>query len=321
MRKIILNFNRQFPIGIKLAKKVKIPGQFEALTLGGVGGSALVGDLLKIWLESYKIALPVFLHRDYGLPYQTDQSHLVVLISYSGNTEETLFSFEQAKRKDFSLCCITSGGRLYQLCKKNKIPVVKIPSGLPPRMSIGYQFSALMQILVNCGMIRNNLKNLLNLEKNLKPKKLEKEGKRLAKKLLNKIPLIYASRQREAIARIWKIKFNENSKVPAFWNFFPELNHNELVGLERFKDYFLVLILKDPADHPRNLKRMELTAKILKERGVGVEILNFEGKDILYKIFSSLLLADWTSFYLAKNYKIDPLPVKIVEEFKKRLGK
>lgn len=183
-------------------------------------------------------------------------------------------------------------------------------------MALGFQFAALMKILANAGIIRNELKNISALEKKLKPKNLENHGRKIAKKLVSKIPLIYSSGRLVPLTRIWKIKFNENTKIPAFNNYLPELNHTEMASFTKVKNNFHVIVLRDPADYSRVKKRMELLAKILKVRKVPVQFINIQGKDILYKIFNNLLLADWISYYLALIYKTDPTPLKIVEEFK-----
>lgn len=321
MRQVILNFPKQFRVGLEAAKNVKVSGKFDAVLICGMGGSALPGDILSMWLEAYKIGLPLYIHRDYGLPYKADEQHLIICISYSGNTEETLTSFEEARRKNLKVAAIASGGKLAKLCLKYKIPLVVIPKGYQPRMALGFQFAALMKILVNCGVIKNGLENISALDKNLQPKKLEAQGKKLAKKLSGKYPVIYASDRLKNLARIWKIKFNENSKIPAFYNYFPELNHNELSGFTAGGEQFSAIILRDIADNPRVLKRMKLTADIIKSKGVNVDIIDIGGKNILYKIFSNLLLADWVSYYLALEYGVDPTPVKIVEEFKKKLSR
>ncbi|MBI2041721.1 MAG: hypothetical protein HYT20_01715 [Candidatus Nealsonbacteria bacterium] len=139
------------------------------------------------------------------------------------------------------------------------------------------------------------------------------------------MPIIYASSRLKYLdlARIWKIKFNENSKIPAFCNYFPELNHNELVGFEN-NGYPVsiatsIIILRDDLDLPRIKERIELTAEILKPTGVQAQFVDIKGEDILYKIFDNILLSDWTSYYLALEYKIDPTPVKLNDEFKKLL--
>lgn len=323
MRKTILDFPKQFQVGLKVAEDVGCPKDVrrpKAVLVCGMGGSALPADILNMWLEAQKSTLSVHIHSDYGLPYHVDKKHLVICIAYSGNTEETLTAFEEARRKNLKIAAITSDGRLAELCQKYKIPLAKIPAGFQPRMAIGFQFAALMKILANCQLIKNNLKNISNLENLLKPGLSENQGKKLAKKLKGGIPLIYTSEKLKALARIWKIKFNENSKIPAFYNYFPELNHNEMVGFTQNGEKRLhVIILKNSTDHSRNLKRMELTAEILKKKGVMVDIIDIKGYNILDKIFSSILLADWTSYYLALEYGVDPTPVKIVEEFKKNL--
>jgi len=325
MKKIILNFPKQFKTGIRSAKTISITGSFNKLLICGMGGSALPGDVLRILAKNLKVNFPVYIHRSYNLPYWINKKCLVICISYSGNTEETLSSFKEALRKNLQVIAITSGGKLAKLCQKNKAPLAKIPLGFPPRMALGFQFSALIKILHNCQMLRGNLNTILSLEKKLKPLKLEKKGRILAKKIRGKIPLIYSSYFQKELARIWKIKFNENSKIPAFANYFPELNHNEMVGFTKnpndqcLMSNFCILMLKDFADHPRILKRMDLTAKILKEKDIPVEFIKLGGRNNLVKIFSNILLSDWTSYYLALNYKVDPISVKIVEEFKKKL--
>ncbi len=319
MHRVFLDFPKQFRVGLEAAKNIKIPGKFNKVLICGMGGSALPGDILDIWLSAFKIPLPLFIHRNYNLPYQADKNSLVVCISYSGNTEETISSLEAARRKKLPVAAIGSGGRLAELCQKHKIPAAIVPKGYQPRMALGFQFAALMKILVNCGLIKDNLKSILALEKNLKPAKLENQGKKLAKKLINKTPVIYSSDRLKNLARIWKIKFNEVSKTLALYNYFPELNHNEMTGFTNPQGKFHLILLRDPADHPKILKRMALTAEIIKAAGTGVDIVEIFGKDILFKVFSNLLLSDWVAYYLASEYGLDPVSVPLQEKLKEKL--
>lgn len=327
IRKAILDFPKQFRVGIKSAESIKSKRFPKNLFILGMGGSALPGEILKIYFEKNKISTPLFLIQDYMDLFLAKEKDLIVAISYSGNTEETISAFLEAKKRKLSLTTITSGGKLAEISQKEKINFVRIPAGLPPRFALGYLFSALYQILINSGVIRRSSEEILKLEKELKPEKLEKRGKILAKALKNKIPIVYASRINFPLAKIWKIKFNENAKIPAFCNFFPELNHNEMVGFTKILNYkvnlgtFSIVMIRDAEDHPRNKKRMNLTEKILKEKGVEIKNIWLEGKSLFEKIFSNLLLADWVSFYLALIYKIDPAPVQMVEEFKKLMEK
>lgn len=321
IKKIIVDFPKQFQIGWKLAENIKLKKKFKKIFIAGMGGSALPGEILKIYFEEKKIKVTLEIIRDYDLPLTSEKDDLIFCISYSGNTEETISVFQKALKKNLKLVSITSGGKLFEISKRKKILLVKIPKGLPPRFALGYLFSALFRVLINSKVISEEKPEILELEKKLKIRKLEKEGKILAEKIKNKIPLIYSSRKNFPLAKIWKIKFNENSKIPAFCNFFPELNHNEMVGFTKRIKNFAILIIRDRKDSKRNQKRMRLFEKILKERGYFVKNIDLKEKGFFEKIFSNILLAIWTSYYLASIYKVDPVPVKIVEEFKKLMKK
>ncbi|MCD5396324.1 MAG: bifunctional phosphoglucose/phosphomannose isomerase [Candidatus Pacebacteria bacterium] len=325
MREIILNFPKQFRVGIKTGKTIKLKIRPQKICICGIGGSALPANLLSMIIGEYKLNIPLIIQRDYLLPASVNKKTLLICISYSGNTEETISCLKEGLKRNLKIVLISSDGKLENFAKKYNLPIAFVPKGYPPRMALGYLFGALVGILNNLNLVPNSLiKNLRNLDKKLNPPKLEKEGKILAKKLQGKIPLIYASNRFKYLARIWKIKFNENTKIPAFWNYFPELNHNEMTGFEnisnlksQISNLIYLIILQDRSDHQRNKKRMELTLKVLKKRGIKGEIIKLTGKTFLEKLFNSIILSDWVSFYLAKYYGIDPIPVKMVEEFKK----
>jgi len=324
-----LDFPKQFRAGIEAAKEANFIRKISAenIIICAMGGSALPGNILKAVNKSLKLTkLPIFIHRDYGLPGETSKKSLVVCISYSGNTEETLSAFKEAKKRKIKIVVIASGGKLIDIAKKNKIPFIKVPSGIQPRCALGYQFSALAKTLSRMGLIKNIAKELLILEKDLQPKKIETKGRNIANDLTKSIPLVYSSEDFSFLAKIWKIKFNENSKVPSFFNFFPELNHNEIVGMaetriREAKRLFKVIILRDKNGDKRILKRVKVTSEILKNKGIKIIFVNIQGKGFLEKIFSNILLGDWISYYLALSQKINPGPVKTVEDFKRRLAK
>jgi glucose/mannose-6-phosphate isomerase len=324
MRQIIIDSPNQLKAGLELANNIKTAGDFKNVIICGIGGSALPASIL---ISVIKPVVPVYIHRDYGLPEWADGQSLIICISYSGNTEEGVSSLQEAINKDLKVICIATGGKFLEICQQNKIPMAKIPSGIQPRSATGYLFSALVKVLINCSVIKDIAFDVSNLAEELKDiiSDAEKEGKKLAKKIEKKIPLVYASNNFKVVARIWKIKFNENSKIPAFYNCFPELNHNELVGYSGIKKmgakHFSVIILQDSADHPRVLKRMKLTANLIKNSGVKVEFVKIKTGSLMFKIFSTLLLGDWVSYYVALNQKIDPTPVKIIEDFKKQMSK
>ena len=324
-----MDFPEQFRVGLKAAKKVALksyafltpPGN---IIICGMGGSALPGDILSTLRP-----LDIFMHKSYGLPPQAGNESLVICVSYSGNTEETISAFNEALNKKLPIIAITTGGKLKELCQKNNIPVTIIPPPyIPPRLALGLQFSALLQILANHNLLPQPfIGEILKLSKTLKSRSLEIRGKKLAKKIYQKIPFIYSPKHFRAVSLIWKNSLNETAKILAVDNYFPELNHNETVGFWNVNERqisnkeLLVIMLKDPDDHPRILKQMEITKGIIEKEGVQVETINIKGKNRLEKIFSTLILGFWTAYWLAMDYKIDPTPVKTIDELKKKLKK
>jgi glucose/mannose-6-phosphate isomerase len=318
MYEAIKNFNKQFlfePDIINLENFVK-KSEFVAI---GMGGSAHAADLLKTW----KLGLNMIVRRNYGLPELTIEelkNKLIILSSYSGNTEETIEAFYEAKEKGLAMAVIATGGELLKLAKENNIPYIKLPTDAgEPRVALGFSVKAFLKFIGE----EEELKKISQIATILNPVDYEEEGKKLAKKMKNYIPVVYASSRNFPVAYNWKIRLNETGKIPAFYNVFPELNHNEMNahgGADFTKELFgklYFLILKDSADHPRILKRMEVTAKMYQDRGMQVETLELKGKDIWHKVFSSIVLADWVSYYSALEYGLNPDQVPMVEELKK----
>jgi glucose/mannose-6-phosphate isomerase len=324
MRQVIVDFPLQLKIGLDLAENIRVSGDFKNIIFCAIGGSALPINVLN---SIIKTTIPIYIHRDYGLPSWANKESLIICISYSGNTEEGLSSLKEAIDKNLKVITIASGGKFEELARQNNLLFAKIPSGIQPRLAIGYIFSTAVKILINAGILKDIAFEVLDLAEDLRNinLELEKEGKKIANKITKKIPIIYSSNNFSIVARIWKIKFNENSKIPSFFNYFPELNHNEMVGFTGIKKLgaknFALIILKDESDHERIKKRMKLTANLIKKSGVKVEFIDIKNGSLMFKIFSTLLLGDWVSYYTALNQKINPTPVNMVEDFKKQMSK
>ncbi|MBX4200697.1 bifunctional phosphoglucose/phosphomannose isomerase [Candidatus Parcubacteria bacterium] len=325
MRKVIMDSPKQLAEGLALAEHIKPDANVSNVIICGIGGSALPAELIETLQVA--MAVPMHIHKDYDLPKsKVLLTSLVICISYSGNTEETVSAMGMALEKKLQVVAIATGGKVAQLAKEHNIPLATIPSGIQPRCATGYIFSALIQILENAGLI-DNVSNDIKATAIELPKitdELEQQGKELAETLKGALPVMYASQDFRALAMIWKIKFNENSKIPAFYNYFPELNHNEMVGYTGLKTLGIenlhAIILQDSGDHQRNKKRMELTAGVIEKAGGRVSVINIKEGSRMFKIFSSLLLGDFVSYYLALGYGTDPAPVAMVEEFKKNMS-
>jgi glucose/mannose-6-phosphate isomerase len=282
-----------------------------------MGGSALPGDFLIAHLKEKGIKLPIYISRDYSLPYETDENSLVFISSYSGNTEESVACFKEALEKKLAIVAFAEGGKVEEMAKENNIPLVKYKidfENFQPRYAVSYAFVAMNEVLTNLG-ISDRIETLPKID----PRSSEVYGKTLAKKAKNKIPIIYSSERFGFMSKTWKIKINENSKAAAFWNVFPALNHNEMVGFSFPKHEYCVFILKDNADHPSVQKRMDLTAELYRDRGIEVEMIDIQGETFLEKVLNTSILGDWISYYLALEYGVDPNPVDMVEEFKLKL--
>ncbi|MDD3498333.1 MAG: bifunctional phosphoglucose/phosphomannose isomerase [Candidatus Moranbacteria bacterium] len=326
LRKVILDEYLQIEEGLKLGGGIKFNSDFKSITISGMGGSALPGNVLRIFInstfkDSGKKRLEVFQNRFYILPPEAYENSLNFICSYSGNTEETISSFEEALENDLPCVGISNGGKIEEMCKNNGVPHIKIPypyENFQPRMATGYFIFSIFQVLINSKLVEFDTGKLSGVSQKLKKitEDSEEHGKNIAHKLVGKTPVIYSSTYFKALALIWKIKINENSKTPAFWNFFPELNHNEMVGFTNPQADFFFIMLKDKDDHPQNIKRFEVMADLMRQKGIGTEIIDMKGDDLFEKVFSTLYLGDWVSYYLALNYGQDPTPVDMVEEFK-----
>lgn len=317
MYESIKNFNKQFIYQPEIKNQEKLAKTSSFLVVG-MGGSALAPLLLKTWKPEFDIVI----HRDYGLPETPKKlkNKLIILSSYSGKTEEIIDAFLKAKENNLNMVVISVGGELLKLAKENNIPYIELPNtGIQPRMALGFSIKAFLKIVGE----ENELKNISELAVNLNPTDFEENGKILAQKLQNYVPVIYASDYNSSIAYNWKIKLNETGKIPAFCNIFPELNHNEMTSFDvrdttkKLSDKFYFIILKDKEDNPKISKRMQALEKLYKERNLKIETIELKEKNIWQKMFSSLLLADWVAYYTAMGYGLEPEQVPMVEEFKK----
>jgi glucose/mannose-6-phosphate isomerase len=314
MLKVIKNFPNQCREALELPKGVAVSGEIKNVVVAGMGGSAIGGDLLKLYLSTAKV--PIYINRDYEVPDFVNEESLVFAASYSGNTEETLAAFRDAKSKGAKIIAITSNGRLSDECDK----IIKIPHGLQPRAALGYLFFPMLGVLHNMGIARVKNEELNEMLKLLKKSdKFNDEGEALSKKLKGKIPVIYASEPMSSVAYRWKTQINENAKLPAFSNIFSEMNHNEIAGYKGMDRKFTAVIIRDKNDNERIKKRMDICKEIMEER-VDVEEVNTQGDGFLARMFSTIYLGDFVSYYLALWNRVDPTPVEVIEGMKRRLG-
>jgi glucose/mannose-6-phosphate isomerase len=321
------------PSDIKVNERKLQYYNFTRIIGAGMGGSAISFDLLRSFLRYTNVKIPVETNRDYNLPPYADEHTLVILISYSGNTEETLSCFLDAFEKGCPIVALTSGGILETFCKKFSIPYVKLPTGLPPRASLPYLFFPLLIVLEKLNIhppfdkdIEETLAVLEMLKDELKPETLilDNLAKRIAICLYNKIPLIYGHTFFDAVAYRLKCQFNENSKILALAEVLPEMNHNGIVGWEAetlLLEPFYPVFIRDPDEPPAIKARIEISRDqiILKKKKQVIEILA-RGEGVLARMFSVTYIGDFASVYLAILYGVDPAPVESISLLKSKLA-
>ncbi|MDD2688931.1 MAG: bifunctional phosphoglucose/phosphomannose isomerase [Candidatus Omnitrophica bacterium] len=337
MLNLLLDFPLQCRAAIEIAEKARVlfeKRDFKNIVFLGLGGSAVGSDLVKSYVY-YENRLPVNVFREYALPAYIDDSTLVFACSYSGNTEETLSAYAQAKKRGASLITISSGGAIKECALKDNITFIEIPKGLPPRCALGYLSIIPLCILAKLGLIKDvgpDLNQAIRVLEELRDKNLnpgvgvkDNIAKYIASKLFNKIAVIYsASINFDVCATRMRGQLAENSKALAWSHFFPEMNHNEIVGWQNPKKIFkdlMVLMLRDKEMQPRVAKRMDVTCDILKKEGVKILEIWSRGEGLLSRIFSLIYIGDFISYYLAILYGIDPTPVEKVTYLKKELAK
>lgn len=319
--KAILTFPYQLVAGIKLAQDVKVDGDFSSAAICGMGASSLATEFIDALADT---AFPFYPARGYFLPRSTTEQTLVIISSFSGNTEETLSCFAEAQVRKLKIIGLSKNGQLEKLCTKNKAPFVKYPeqlAGFQPRWGTGYSLAALTTVLQNCGLLENIVSQLKIAGEKLRPETWRAIGERLANKLIHKEPVIYGPARLGYLARFWQMNFNEDAKVNAAWNYFPEVNHYETTGYTQGADHRLVIMIRDPMDSDRIKQRQQITTQLLLEKEVPVEFVDLPQSDnAAFRLLSGLVISMWTSLYLSDLYHLDPAPTEMVEKLKKLLA-
>jgi glucose/mannose-6-phosphate isomerase len=302
--------------------------------LAGMGGSGLAAKVAKTYPS---INVPFEIVQDYDLPSYVDSSTLFIASSYSGNTEETVSVLDQAlgESRDDSkkpmIIVIASGGELEKMAKDKNLPLITIPSGYQPRMTLGYQFRALMEIFEKASLASGLTNQLDHIGDWLNTKVSEwaptvptssNYAKQLALDIVGKSMVIYAGPKLSAVAYKWKISFNENAKNISWWNQYSEFNHNEFLGWTShpIDKPYAVIELHSEFEHPRIKKRFAVTSKLLSGRRPAPEVIEYKGDSLLHQIVWLIALGDMVTLYVALLNNIDPTPVDLIETFKKKLN-
>jgi glucose/mannose-6-phosphate isomerase len=314
----------------KIAEKISFRYRRpENIIVVGMGGSAIGGELLKDWTRD-KARVPIEVSRAYSLPAYANDRSLVLVMSYSGETEESLNSFLDAVKKRCMVFCVSSGGSLLEFAEKLNVPYLRVPAGMPPRAALPYLFVPLLNAAEKVGIVVGVSEELSEATQLLEyvtranaPEKPVKDNfaKTLASRISGSVPIVYGFGVYRSVAQRFKQQFNENSKVLSKWEFFSELNHNEIVGWENtgsLAECFSTIFIRDKAEPDMIRSRIETTKTLLPLGSKMFEVWS-QGSCTLAKMMSTVCIGDFTSVYLAVLRGIDPTPVGNINLLKEKV--
>lgn len=317
----------------KIAGGLDLPADYRdarAVVISGMGGSGIGGSLLAA-LAAPISAIPILAHRGYSMPAFVDSDTLVIVASYSGNTEETLSATEEARARGARLVAITTGGALAERAERLSIPMYQFTYVAEPRAAVGYSLGALLGIVSQLGFIPDPSADLKEAEALLvgatgligpDVPTAQNPAKKLASEFMGDIPFIYAAEHLAPVARRWKTQLNETSKNWAAWDTFPELTHNAVAGY-RYpyiapEDMFVVILDSDLYD-PRLRARISPTLELLSQANVAEITITARGESRLAQALSVMQFGDYVSYYLALLNEVDPTPTTAISFLKSRL--
>jgi glucose/mannose-6-phosphate isomerase len=302
-------------------------GKIRSVIVSGMGGSAISADLIKNFLQG-ELKIPFFSNRNYNLPAFAGEETLLIISSYSGNTEESVSVFNEALKRRCRIICITTGGEIKRLAEENNIPYYLLQPGFQPRYSLGQSFFTLLRVLENSGITGSQEKYSVEVRDLWKERgeELAAEANQAvvyAHSLIGFIPVIYsAADYTDAAGYRLKCQFNENSKVHAFHNVIPEMNHNEIIGWESYyqKDFRIRVLNLLDRDYPGQIrKRFTVSSELITAKDT--EIINLESSRDSFKVrlFDLIYLSDWITYYLAILRGFDPVEIDYINRLKNSL--
>jgi len=317
----------------KIVQAATLPpayGDVRNITILGMGGSAIGGEFAGALLAD-ELKVPLNVHRDYGIPGYVSRDSLVIVSSFSGNTEETLSGFEEAKKRGAKILAITTGGKVAEDAKALRLPLITFGYHAQPRAALGYSMTLVLGVLGKLGFARDMgkeidqaLKDVAKLEERVHEGARTNDAKKLAAELYGRIPVVFGAGAMGVMARRVKDQWNENAKNWAHYDVMSELNHNAVVGFPHppiARDAQTVLLLRSRRDNPRHQIRFEVTKELLDRAQIPHKDLQFDGDSLLSEILQMTYFTDYVSFYVALLNGADPSPVTSIDYLKDRLAK
>lgn len=325
MNQLVEEFPNQLKRALEIGQTAKIGKNkfpIRNVLITGLGGSGIGGTIISNILKD-DLQVPVLINKEYQIPAYVNENTLVIVSSYSGNTEETMSAMLQAFKKNAQIVCITSGGLIKEYADTNDIDYVLIDGGSPPRAAFGQSFMQIFFILHYLGLLENKFIEYTQSAINL----LEQEeesikliAKSYADRLSGKIPVIYADAKFEGVAIRFRQQINENAKMLCWHHVVPEMNHNELVGWRDKNDNIVVVFLRNQFDFERNQERMEFVKEVVTNYVSDVIEIESKGNTDIERALYLIHLTDWVSCFLADLKGVDAIEIDVINKLKSKLA-
>lgn len=327
MNQLIERFMDQLEEGIQIGRNASVRPAAENIThvyVAGLGGSGIGADFVSSFIQD-ECNIPFLVRKGYHVPAFVGPNTLAIASSYSGNTEETLISYDQIKEKGARIICVASGGKIIEKAKADGYDYIQVPGNWPsPRACLGYSVAAQLAALTHLGLISSRATD--QMEKAIpflrsEAEDIRSQAKSIALRLHHKIPVIYIEDRMEPVAVRLRQQINENSKALCWHHVIPEMNHNELVGWTEKDDNLVVLYLRNDDDYDRNAVRMDINKKIIAKYASDIVEVYSKGANLIEKSLYLVHLGDWISWELSVLRGKDALEVNVIDFLKGELAK
>jgi len=326
MKRLVSIFTTQLKEALIIGAEAQLnpnKKEIQNVLITGLGGSGIGGKIVS-QLVADECNVPIVINNTYDIPSFVNEKTLVIVSTFSGNTEETLFAMKAAQAKGAEIAIITSGGEALEIAKANNYNHIILPPGDSPRAMFSYSFTQQFYLLNHYGLISGEFVadieasiNLLDTENDA----IKSEAATIAKQLEGKTTVIYAEAKYEGVATRFRQQLNENAKVLCWHHVFPEMNHNELVGWAGGSDNLAVVVFRNDDDFDRTQVRMEISKEVFKKHTTTYIEVNSKGESAIEKALYLILLGDWISVDLAALLDVDDIEVNIISHLKGELAK
>jgi glucose/mannose-6-phosphate isomerase len=324
MKNLVASFSKQLKEAIEIGKNAKLSRSGHELShvlICGLGGSGIGGSIVSEMLAGEANA-PIQVSKGYFIPAYVNKHTLVIISSYSGNTEETLQCLEQALSKEAKIVCISSGGKIAAIAVEKKLDLITIPGGMPPRSCLGYSLTQLLFVLHFNGICQNpssQLEDAIHLI-DTEEMNIQQEAMEISNALHGKLPVIYCTTYYEGVAIRFRQQLNENAKMLCWHQVIPEMNHNELVGWREKNQGLHVILFRDSNEYERNNARIEINKTVIAKYTPHITEIKSKGKTIIEKSIYFIHLGDWISIYQAEKRGYDANEISVINDLKSKLS-